>query len=233
MTYQYASPASQASSTERAAFIRKTYIHLAMAIFAFVLLEAMLIMSPMGAALASVMVGGQFSWLIVLGLFMLVSYIADRWARSSSSVGMQYAGLTLFVVAEAILFLPLIFIAASYAPQVIPTAGAITGLMVFGLSFFAFTTHKDFSFLRGFLVIGGFVAMGFIVASILFGFSLGLLFSLVMIVFASGAILYDTSNIIHHYRTDQHVAAALSLFASVALLFWYVLQFLLSIAGSD
>ena len=96
-----------------------------------------------------------------------------------------------------------------------------------GLTFTAFTTRKDFSFLGGILKIGSFVALGFIVASIIFGFSLGLLFSLVMIGFAAGAILYDTSNIIHHYHTGQHVAAALSLFASVALLFWYILRIMM------
>jgi FtsH-binding integral membrane protein len=45
-----------------------------------------------------------------------------------------------------------------------------------------------------------------------------------MVAFAGAAILYDTSNILHRYRTDQHVAASLSLFASVALLFWYILS---------
>ncbi len=91
-------------------------------------------------------------------------------------------------------------------------------------TFTAFTSGADFSFLRGALTIGSFVALGLIVASILFGFTLGLLFSLAMVVFAAGAILYQTSNVLRHYRTDQHVAAALALFAAVALLFWYVLR---------
>lgn len=80
------------------------------------------------------------------------------------------------------------------------------------------------SFLRSILMIGGFIALGVIVASIVFGFSLGMLFAAIMVLFAAGAILYDTSNVLHHYRTDQHVAASLALFASVALLFWYVRQ---------
>ena len=73
-------------------------------------------------------------------------------------------------------------------------------------------------------LIGFFVALGFIAASLIFGFSLGNLFAFLMVAFAGGAILYDTSNILHKYRTDQHVAASLSLFASVALLFWYILR---------
>ena len=69
--------------------------------------------------------------------------------------------------------------------------------------------------------------LGLIVASFIFPISLGLWFSGAMVVFASGAILYNTSNLLHRYDPDQYVAAALSLFASVALLFWYVLQILM------
>lgn len=78
--------------------------------------------------------------------------------------------------------------------------------------------------MRSFLVMGGFVALGLIVASVIFKFELGILFSGAMVLFASASILYTTSNIIHQYRPDQHVSAALALFSGVALLFWYILQ---------
>ena len=54
-----------------------------------------------------------------------------------------------------------------------------------------------------------------------------------MVLLASISILYSTSNIIHHYGTEQYVAASLGLFASVALLFWYVLRIIMMIRGSD
>ena len=78
-------------------------------------------------------------------------------------------------------------------------------------------------------MIAGFVGLGAIVCGLLFGFSLGLFFSLGMVGLAGGYILYYTSQIMFHYRTDQHVAASLSLFASVALLFYYVLRILMSL----
>ena len=49
-----------------------------------------------------------------------------------------------------------------------------------------------------------------------------------MVGFAGAAVLYDTSNVLHHHAEDRYVAAALELFASVALMFWYVLQLFLS-----
>ena len=220
---------AEAPADQRAAFIRSTYLNLAGAIFFFIALEAVFLGSSWAPAVVRTMTGGQYSWLIVLGSFMAVSWIADKWARSATSPGMQYLGLGLFVVAEAFIFLPLLYIAANFSsPSVIPTAGIITGLLFAGLTATAFMTRKDFSFLRGILTIGGFVAMGVIIAGMIFGFELGLFFSAIMVLFAGGSILYTTSNIIHHYRTDQPVAAALALFSGVMLLFWYVLRILMS-----
>ena len=213
--------------------IRRTYHHLAFAVLAFIAMETLLLQWSGAERLVYLMVDG-YSWLFVLGAFMGVSGLADHWARSDTSSQLQYLGLGLYVVAEAVIFLPLLYIAANFSsPDVIPIAGIITALLFGGLTFTAFTTRTDFSFLRSILAIGGFLALGVIVASILFGFSLGILLSTLMMAFAGGAILYNTSNVIREYRPDQHVAASLALFASVALLFWYVLQVVMSFAGDD
>ena len=175
-----------------------------------------------------------YSWLIVIGLFMGVGYMADKLAQSESSEQMQYLGLGMFVIAEAIVFLPLLFVATMFGGSgLIPTAGLMTLLLVLGITATVFITRKDFSFMRGFLTVGAFVAFGFILCSILFGFSLGLIFAVVMVVFAAGSVLYTTSNILHHYAPNQHVAASLALFSSVALLFFYILQVLMSLAGGS
>ncbi|MEM9281904.1 MAG: Bax inhibitor-1 family protein [Verrucomicrobiota bacterium] len=225
-TTGYANPytVAAAAPTERALFIRKTYLHLAFAILAFVGLEWFLLQQSWAEPLIYKMTGGM-GWLVVLGAFMLVSFLADRLAASNTSRAVQYAGLGLFIVAEAIIFMPLLYVAANFAGGGVILKAGITTLFVFaGLTFAAFATGKDFSFLRGFLMVGGIVALGIIVVSIIFGFNLGTIFAGAMAIFASVAILYTTSNIIHHYRTDQFVAASLSLFASVALLFWYILR---------
>ncbi len=237
MSYSSDNPfvvAADADATERAAFIRRTYLHLGAAILAFVGLEAVLLNLPGIDRLVQTMVGGK-GWLLVLALFMGASWIADKWARSDVSEGMQYLGLGLYVVAEAIIFLPLLYFAAyvSGDSALIPMAGIITGLLFAGLTATAFLTGADFSFLKGVLIVGGFIAMGVIVCSILFGFSLGIIFSAIMILFAACSILYTTSNVLLHYRTDQHVAASLALFAGVMLLLWYVLRLLSSLRGGD
>ena len=231
MTYQaHAQLAANALPEARAQFIRRTYAHLAFAVLGFLALEYVLLSLPGIGNLAELMTGG-FNWLIVLGLFMVVSFVADRMARSSVSREVQYAGLALYVVAQAVIFVPLLFVAVYLVndPTLIPTAAVITGTLFAGLTAVAFFTRADFSFLRGILLIGGFVALGLIAASVIFGFTLGLIFSVAMVGFAAAAILYYTSNIIHYYRTDQYVAASVTPFASVALLFWYVLQILISL----
>jgi FtsH-binding integral membrane protein len=232
MNTAYANPytVAAAAPAERAAFIRNTYLHLGFAILAFIGVEWFLLGQSWAQSLVQTMIGGRFSWLIVLGAFMGVSYLAERLAASEASKGVQYAGLAIFVVAEAIIFLPLLYLALAMGGdgQLILKAGITTGFVFGGLTFAAFATGKDFSFLRGFLMVGGFVALGVILVSILFGFNLGTFFAGAMAIFASVAILYNTSNVLHHHRTDQYVGAALSLFASVALLFWYILRLFMS-----
>jgi uncharacterized protein len=213
----------------RAQFIRKTYVHLAFAILGFLVLEYALLSLPGVERVVALMTTG-FNWFLVLALFFVASWIADRWARSEVSRTWQYTGLALYVVIEAIIFLPLMFVAARYSdPTVIPSAALITGLLFVGLTFVAFTTKRDFSFLRGVISIGFFVALGLIAASLLFGFTLGLIFAVAMVGLASAAILYYTQNILRYYRTDQYVSASLTLFASVALIFYYVLWFLVDL----
>ena len=224
--------AARAIPNERADFIKKTYLHLLGAVLAFCALKYVYLNTSIAQSLAETMLGnGRGGWIVVLLLFMGVSWLANYWAMSSTSVGMQYTGLGLYVLAQSVIFAPLLFIAADPrfgGPKVIPTAGLITLIMFAGLTVAVFVTGHDFSFLRTGLIVGGFAALGLIVCSLIFGFNLGNLFTIAMIVLACGYILYDTSNVLHHYRIGQHVAASLALFASVALLFWWVIRLVMS-----
>ncbi|WP_367870716.1 Bax inhibitor-1 family protein [Luteolibacter sp. Populi] len=226
-----ASSVAEAPVETRTDFVRKTYIHLAGAIGLFVILETLLIQMGAGAVAMQLLSTGRFSWLIVLGAFMGVSWLANKWAYNGASKSKRYSGLILYTIAEAVIFLPLIMYATLKDPSAIGKAGAVTGFMVLGLTAIAFTTKKDFTFLGGFLKIFGLIALGLIVAGVFMPglmSGMGIWFSIAMVVFASGSILYNTSAIMYHYAPGQHVAAALSLFASVALLFWYILRIFLA-----
>lgn len=218
---------------ERVAFLRRTYGHLAVAILAFVAItygfmqtEASLKFTAWALNPAQ-----RWNWLMVLGAFMLVGFITDRLARSETSVGMQYVGLALGVTAEAIIVTPLLWVAVLYSkdPHIIQKAGLFTLLIFAGLTGTVFITRKDFSFLRGALVIASFAMLGLILASMLFGFQLGLVFIAFGIAVLAGYILYQTSIIMGQFPPTAHVAAALMLFSTVATLFWYVLQLLMSL----
>lgn len=221
---------AQAKPETRVDFLHKTYQHLALAIAAFVGLEAFLLgvldLGPSSLRLVS----GQWTWLIVLVAFGFASSIAHRWARDATTPSKAYAGLAMYVVLEALIFLPLLSLAQHLAGDnsLIMQAGFITAIAFGGLTVTVLLTKADLSFLGGILRVGFFVALGVIVVSILFGLSLGTWFAAAMVLFAGGAIAYETSNMVHHYRPGQHVAAALGLFASVALMFWYVLQLVMA-----
>jgi FtsH-binding integral membrane protein len=227
--------AAMADEDARTTFIRRTYLHLGVAVAAFVGLEVLLFMFA-GEAVGNLVrtMSGGWNWLLVLGAFMAVSWIAQSWASSATSLTTQYMGLGLFVVAEAVIFLPLLYVARLVGDETILAAGLITGIVFGGLTLVVFTTRADLSSWGKYLWMGGLVALGAIVASIVTGgFGLGVIFSACMIALASGYILYETSNVLHHYRTDQYVAAALALFASVAILFWYILRFVIAFSGRD
>ena len=226
--------AADSSVTERTGFIRRTYLHVAGAIAAFALLEVYIFAAGYAELIAGTLLGSRYSWLIVLGIFMGVSFIANKFAHSQTSQGAQYFGLGLFVVAEAIIFVPILYIADGFFPGAISTAAYVTALLVIGLTATVFITKKDFSFLGSFLKIAFMIAFGIIVCSFFLPYSLdSYLFSGAMALLASAAVLYTTSNILHQYHPGQHVAAALSLFSSIALLFWYVLQIIMSLMGRD
>lgn len=227
---------AHADGDTRQRFIRKTYLHLAAAVALFAALE--FIMIKLGwhfVALQTVAKIGNIGFFAVILLFGFASSLMERWAHTSIALEKQYAAWVAGVVLEALIFLPIIGMAVVYFQDgnILQNASVVTLALVAGLTAVVFTTGKDFSFLRPMISMGIMVALGIILASFLFGFSLGLFFMGALIVISMGAILYTTSQIQHHYHESQYVGASLSLFASVGMLFWYVLQFMMTFAGSE
>ncbi len=234
----YGESAAEAPVSERAAFIQRTYVTLALAVAAFVALETVLlqIMLANNAAIgkqvfATMMAVSPWSWLGLMVLFIGGGFVASYMASKDTAPAMKYLGLALYVGIEAIFFLPILTIAELHPKlaqqQVALQAGGLTLLVFAGLTAYVLISKKDFSFLGGFLTVMGFLALGVVLFAVFTGMGLGLWFSAVMIGLACLYILYDTSNVLHHYSTTQHVAAALALFASLAMLFYYVLRYLM------
>lgn len=221
--------AYQMDADARVTFYRKTYAHLAGAVLAFIILESVLVKIPAVVETTLSLTQG-WRWLLLLGGFMLATNFAENMALRQTDLRKQYLAMAIYVVAEAILFVPLIYVAIILSGEgglnLINQAAILTLSLFTGLSAIVLLTKKDFSFLRSALMIGGFLAMGLIVAGIAFGFNLGLWFSVGMVALASVAILYQTSNMVHKYDENQYVAASLGLFGSLMLLFWYILSFL-------
>ena len=219
---------AEATSAERATFYKHTYGHVAGGVLVFVLIESLLLKSD---ALVNFMLSltQGYLWLILLAGFMGVTWVAQKMAYGSVSKSQQYLGYLLYIIAEAFIFIPLLAVALNYGGTfVIKQAAVVTGGLFIGLSAIVFLTKADFSILRGALTIGFFLALGLIIAGMLFGFDLGLWFSVGMCALAGGAILYNTHQLKYEFGTQQYVAAALSLFASLMLLFWYILRIFMS-----
>jgi uncharacterized protein len=225
-TYSVDVPVIELDDKSRGRFIARTYNHLFAAICAFTLIEIGIFQSGWAEPIARAML--STSWLLVLGGFILLSWIASFAASRATSMPAQYAGLACYVVGEAIIFVPMLWLANEKVPGAITGAALITFVAFTALTLLVFITRKDFSFLRGILIWSGIIAMVTIFGGAIFGFVPGTFFSVAMVALAGAAILYDTSNVLHHYPEDRYVAASLQLFASVALMFWYVLRLLMS-----
>ncbi|MCA9673973.1 MAG: Bax inhibitor-1/YccA family protein, partial [Myxococcales bacterium] len=187
--------------------------------------------------LSSWALSGRWNWAIVLGAFMVLNMIAQALARSEASRPIQYVGLAVAVIAESLILQPLITVLfwkfpSGNAINILTAASIITMLIFGGLTLTVFLTKKDFSFMRGFLTIATFAAMGVIIASLIFGFQLGAIFCGAMILLMAGYILYQTSLVMQHYPPTHYVSAALMLFSTVATLFWYVLQFIMEMSSN-
>lgn len=210
----------------RQKFLNKTYYHLLGAILLLVGIEVFLFKSgfaqPIAATLMSV------NWLIILGIFMVASGFADSIAHKNAGKSTQYIAMFAYVLLWAIMLVPLLAISMMKDPSIIQSAATVT-LVGFGvLTGIVMFTGKDFSFMRSLLMwLGGAAIIG-IIASVLFGFTLGTWFSVGMVAYSGAAILYNTSKVLHDYPEGRYVGAALSLFSSIALMFWYVAQIFLS-----
>ncbi|SFW68872.1 hypothetical protein SAMN02927921_03334 [Sinomicrobium oceani] len=214
------------TEADRAVFYRKTYAHVAGGVLAFILFEYLLLQSDAIVEFALSMTQG-YRWLLLLGGFMFITNYAESTALRTADKSKQYLAYGIYILAEAFIFIPLIYIAAYYmdsGAEILNQAAVVTLSLFTGLSAIVFLTKKDFSFLRTGLVVGFFVALGLVIAGTLFGFNLGLWFSVGMCLLAGGAILYQTSNLVNKYGQEDYIPAAIGLFASLMLLFWYVLR---------
>lgn len=221
--------------SERVAFLRRTYAHLCGAILLWAGATALFMQSEYSLRYVLWVGQGTMNMLLVFGGFLVAGYAARRMAMSGASRVVQYAGLGLEVAAFTLLTQPILWVALVTSKStadfhsIVMSAALLTGVIFVGLTATVFITKKDFSFMRGALMIGSFAILGVLLASLIFGFHLGILFTGAVILLMAGYILYETSMIMRDFPPTFHVAAALMLFASVATLFIYVLRLLVSL----
>jgi hypothetical protein len=231
----YPVSAAESAVDERVDFIRKTYVHLTAAVLGFAFIIAVLLQISAVQNICQSMFHTPWSYLIAMFALMAVSWVCDKWAANAASVSTQYAGLIVYTIAEALFFTPMIWLAGHFEGALM-TAGAVTGVVFIGLTLSVFITKADFSFMRSALMIGTLGALAVAMCMMFIpGATQGWMLILmgVFVVLACGYILYNTSNVLHHYPVGMHVAASLALFASLTTLFWYVLQIVIALSGRD
>ncbi|MEM7141655.1 MAG: Bax inhibitor-1 family protein [Actinomycetota bacterium] len=221
-------PVAKLDEDARGDFVVRVYQHLMAAIVAFVGVEALFFATGIAEAIYDFLSPGGYRWLLILGAFMVGQTMAATAAADLLNPQKQYGALLGAVVLEALIFAPMLyyFFNVEGGGTTVAAAALLTAVGFAGLTVIGFVTRKDLSFLRPMLMYAGVVAIVLIVGAVLFGFELGIWFSVAMIAFAGVSILYQTQTIIRQYPSQAHVAAALALFMSVMTLFWYILRLL-------
>ncbi len=223
----YTIPVAQLDADSRADFMVKVYQHLVAAIVAFMAFETLLFATGAAEGIYNMVYGSGGVWLLVLGGFMVVNWLATAAAHDLANPGRQYGGLFALAGAEALIFAPFlwyVFNEGGGGTATVASAAVITALGFTGLTIVGLVTRRDLSFMRPLLLWAGVMSLVLIVAAVLFGLELGVWFTLGMIALAGGAIIYQTQTIMRHYPQEAYVGASIQLFASVMLLFWYVLR---------
>lgn len=215
--------AADAHLSERLGFLRRVYAHVFGAIALMVGIEYVLFQTGLAFTLFRMM--GQAWWLVIIA-FMAITWVSERMAFSGASTAVQYTGLGLFVGIQSVLAAPIIAIAAMKNPDLIGQAAFLTLMITGGLTLIVVLSKADFSFLRNLLFLAGLAMFVISIASAIWGFHLGILFSGALVVLMCGYILYETSLIMHHLPTTAHVAGALMIFGSISVLFRQILMIL-------
>jgi len=213
--------ASEQSALATNKVLRSTYTLLSMTLLFSALcagIAVMIKMPPMGMIITLV---GYFGL-----LFLTTKLRNSAWGLVSVFALTGFMGLTLGPIISMYLSIP-------NGEQIVMTAMGGTGVIFLGLSGYALTTRKDFSFLGGFLMVGILVAFLAGIASMFLSMpGLSLAVSAMFILLMSGLILYQTSQIIHGGETN-YIMATVTLYISIYNLFLSLLQLLGAFGGDD
>ena len=207
-------PAASVSTTDRLTFIKKVYSLLAMS---------------MGTAAVGAYLGSGPLLLLVapnMMLFFILQFALIFFASfASRRPGLNMVALFSFTTVSGLTLGPLLY---QVGPSIAAEAFALTAITFAGLSLYVVYSKKDFSFMSGFLmtglivlVVGGLLNMFFIQSGMMHFVMSG-----ASVLLFSGFILYDTSNILRYYGTDEYVSATLALYLDVLNLFIALLSIL-------
>ncbi|GAB3016535.1 Bax inhibitor-1/YccA family protein [Bowmanella dokdonensis] len=215
------SSSSSASALETNKVLRNTYMLLAMT----------LVFSAVCAGISmAVGIGPLASLVMSIGALVLL-FVVHKKADDASGIFWVFAFTGL--LGGSLGYILNFYAGFANGPQLIMQAFGATALVFFGLSAYALTSKKDFSFMGGFLMIGLIVAIVAGIANIFLQIpAMSLAISAGIVLIMSGLILFDTSRIIHGGETN-YIRATVGLYLSIYNMFTSILHLLGAFGGDD
>lgn len=213
---QYVSAGAQTQALAVNKLIRNTYTLLALT-FLF---------SAFTAAISVFLNMPPMTYLVsVIGAFLMIWFVLPRTANSTAGLGVVFGitgllGLSLGPILS-------MYLSMSNGPSLVATALGGTAVIFFGLSGYALTTRKDFSFMGGFLFVGLLVVIMAAIANVFLAIpAVSLAISAVVILIMSGFILFDTSRMVHNAEHTNYIMMTVSLYLSIFNIFVNLLHLL-------
>ncbi len=218
--YAVARPAPSVLATNK--LIRNTYILLSLTLLFSASMAGVSIAMNLPSMGLLVTLGGYF------GLLFLTSALRNSvWGLAAVFALTGFMGLTLGP------FLNMYMQVFSNGGQLVMLALGGTGIIFLGLSGYALTTRKDFSFMGGFLMVGILVAFLLGLCAAIFSIpAMALAVSAIFILLMSGMILYQTSEMVHGGETN-YIMATITLYVAIYNLFTSLLHLLAMFAGQE
>jgi FtsH-binding integral membrane protein len=213
-------PAIHAAAADRARFLQRTYSTLFLGILGLCASLWGFSHIPAMQELGFMLLRNPILYIVA---FLGITYGVHAVAEVRPINVVAYA---VYIVFFGLMLTPLVTIAANY-DGMLNQAVLITAVVFSGLTGYVFWSGKDFSFLGGALSVMFFALIAIGLGGWLFGFHLGMAYTVAVALFYALYILYDTSKILHHYPTTAHMTAAIVLFTDVVLLFKQILILLL------
>lgn len=212
----------------RAAFFRQAYLGFALLLLLWIAVECWLIQLPISRTLYHLWFDSNTGWMGVLAGFLILRFITRQVSNRGLHWSLQFLSLAACLILQSILFLPILLHGQHMTGSpFLKEASILAGSLFLGIVATAISIRRDFNKYLALSQILLWLGAGLLACAFIWGFKEGWFILLSLTAIASFAVFHETLRILKYQDTDEVFGASLNLFASLSLLLWVSLRFVI------